>query len=203
MTINKASMALLLCVATAAAASSGDSVLLRASKSGKELDETTKKVKSMETSKKNVYGRDLQMCSTEGMALTGFTRDGRCVEEQDDVGSHHICIDLASIASTGKNFCDVTEQPDWCEDKMACSDDSEEKCPVQDWCVCQWAFAAYIEKAGGCDAIQEINCEATNIEALIAYKKKKKGGDHNIANALKCLKERCKLDADVDYAIAR
>jgi len=203
MIIRTATLTLLLCVAAATATFSGDSSLLRASKSGKESHETTKKGRGKETTKKNVYGKDLQMCSTEGMALTGFTRDGRCVEQQDDVGSHHICIDLASIASTGKNFCDVTEQPDWCDDKMACSDDSDEKCPVKHWCVCQWAFAAYIEKAGGCDAIQEINCEATNIEALKAYENKSRAGaDENVVNALKCLKQRCKLDADVDFAIA-
>ena len=79
---------------------------------------------------------------------------------------------------------------------------SEEQCPVKDWCVCQWAFATYIEKAGGCDAIQDINCEATNMEALSAYKKKQ-GDDQNVANALKCLEQRCKLDADFDIAIAR
>ncbi len=207
MTISVALLTLLLCIAiaTVTATSFDDNALLRASRGGKESDETTKKSKSKKTAKKNVYGNDLQLCSTEGMALTGFTRDGRCVEEQDDVGSHHICIDLSSIASTGKNFCAVTKQPDWCDDKMACSDDSDEKCPVKDWCVCQWAFAAYIERAGGCDAIQEINCEATNIEALIAYKKKKKeGADQNIVNALECLKQRCRLDdANVDYAIER
>ena len=195
MTISTASLTLFLCVATATSAASGDSVLLRATKSGKET--TMRRGK-----KKNIYGKDLQMCSTEGMALTGFTRDGRCVEEQDDAGSHHICIDLASISATGKNFCAVTEQPDWCDDEKACADDSEEQCPVKDWCVCQWAFAAYIEKAGGCDAIQDINCEATNMEALIAYKKKQ-GDDQNVANALKCLEQRCKLDADFDIAIAR
>jgi len=189
---------LLLCVAVANA-SYYDTALLRASKSGKESDATEEKGRSKDT-KKNVYGKDLQLCSTEGMALTGFTRDGRCVEQQDDVGSHHICINLASIASSGKNFCIVTGQTDWCDEKMACSDDSDEKCPVEHWCVCQWAFAAYIEKAGGCDAIQEINCEATNIEALKAYEEK--GADEKVANALKCLKQRCKLDVDVDYAIA-
>lgn len=205
MTISIALLTFLLCIATAA--SFDDSASLRASKRDKESDETTKEGRPKKTTKKNVFGNVLQLCSTEGMALTGFTRDGRCVEQQDDVGSHHICIDLASIASTGKNFCAVTEQPDWCDDKMVCSDDSDEKCPVKDWCVCQWAFAAYIEKAGGCDAIQEINCEATNMEALIAYKKeakKKKGADQNIVNAFECLKQRCKLDdANVDYAIER
>ncbi len=207
--IAQAPLTFLLCIAlaTATAASLDDSASLRASKRGKESDETKKESRSKRTTKKNVNGKDLQLCSTEGMALTGFTRDGRCIEQQDDVGSHHICIDLSSIASTGKNFCAVTGQPDWCDDKMACSEDSNEKCPVKDWCVCQWAFAAYIEKAGGCDAIQEINCDATNMEALIAYKKqtkKKKGVDQNIVNALECLKQRCKLDdANVDLAIER
>ena len=183
---------LLFVVVTTAAASDIDS-LLRAQKK--------KKDRSNKTTKKNVYGNDLQLCSTEGMALTGFTRDGRCVEEQDDVGSHHICIDLSSISSSGKNFCAVTGQDDWCDEEMACSDDSDEKCPVEEWCVCQWAFAAYIEKAGGCDAIQQINCEATNIEAIKAYKEKKKGADQSIVNALKCLQQRCNLDY-TDYAIA-
>ena len=186
-------------VAAVTAASSGDAAFLRTSKSDKESDARKKKGKNKETTKKNVYGKDLQLCSTEGMALTGFTREGRCVEEQDDNGSHHICIDLASISTSGKNFCTVTGQvvpTNWCDSKKACSDDSGEMCPVKDWCVCQWAFAEYIEKAGGCDAIQEINCEATNIEALKAYEKN--GAKKKIVNALKCLQQRCKLDADID-----
>jgi uncharacterized protein (DUF2237 family) len=192
-------LTLFFCVAAATAASSSDIdiALLRASKRDK-VSARKKKGRSQDV-KRNVYGKDLQLCSTEGMALTGFTRDGRCVEQQDDVGSHHICINLSSIASSGKNFCIVTGQPDWCDDKMACSDNSDEKCPVEHWCVCQWAFAAYIEKAGGCDAIQEINCDATNIEALKAYEGN--AADENVVNALTCLKQRCKLD-DADYATA-
>ena len=30
--------------------------------------------------KKNVKGGDLQLCSSSGMAMTGFTRDGYCTE---------------------------------------------------------------------------------------------------------------------------
>ena len=93
MIIRTATLTLLLCVAAATSTFSGDSALLRASKSGKESHETTKKGRGKETTKKNVYGKDLQMCSTEGMALTGFTRDGRCVEQQDDVGSHRSRLD--------------------------------------------------------------------------------------------------------------
>ena len=48
---------------------------------------------------------------------------------------------------------------------MPCSPDedgtnNDGDCLVQDLCVCQWAFAAYLQKAVGCDSIQEIVCEA-------------------------------------------
>merc|ERR1719240_2300324 len=104
----------------------------------------------------NVNGGALQKCSGKGMALPGFTRQGQCVDENDDAGSHHICIDMAS--NTGGNFCTVTGQPNWCSSKMACDGDSSHECNVKHWCVCQWAFAAYIERAGGCDKIQSIDC---------------------------------------------
>ena len=35
------------------------------------------------TDKKNVYGDELVTCSTDGMAMTGFTRDGFCTECAD------------------------------------------------------------------------------------------------------------------------
>ena len=95
----------------------------------------------------NVLGTPLKKCSGAGMALTGFTRQGECVDMNDDAGSHHICIDMAS--NTGGNFCSVTGQPDWCSSKMACDGDPSNECQVKHWCVCQWAFAAYIERAGG------------------------------------------------------
>ena len=94
----------------------------------------------------NIYGTDLKPCSSTGMALTGYTRNGYCV-------SHHICIDLSS--TQGGNFCKVTNQPDWCSSNMPCHGIHDGTCPAQKeckikhWCVCQWAFARYIEKAGG------------------------------------------------------
>ena len=54
----------------------------------------------------NVNGNALSSCSSDGMALTGYTRTGSCVDKNDDSGSHHICIDLSS--TTGGDFCDVT-----------------------------------------------------------------------------------------------
>jgi len=148
----------------------------------------------------NVYGKELQPCSGSGMALTGYTRSGSCVEYQDDSGSHHICIDLSS--TTGGNFCEVTGQSDWCSSYLACdtynddgNDDSQ--CPVEDWCVCQWAFASYIENAGGCDYIQELKCEAINMEAFKAYTSLAgSSSDYNkkYTNALDCIVSRCGID---------
>lgn len=134
------------------------------------------------------------------MALTGYTRSGSCVEYQDDSGSHHICIDLSS--TTGGDFCEVTGQSDWCSSYLPCdttNDDgnSDSNCPVEDWCVCQWAFASYIENAGGCDYIQELKCDAINMEAVNAYTSKAGGSsDYNkkYTNALDCLVSRCGIE---------
>ena len=140
---------------------------------------------------KNVLGTDLQPCSGPGMARTGFMRDGHCSETQDDRGSHHICIDLSSTAdSGGGNFCEVTGQPDWCSSQMSCHGDASTSCPVEHWCVCQWAFASYINKAGGCGAIQNVVCEATNMAAMAAYEGQA-ANSPGIAAALECLRERC------------
>merc|ERR1712161_21704 len=91
----------------------------------------------------NVYGKPLESCSEEGMALTGFTRSGSCVELDEDVGSHHICLDMSSLdgmhpdqtdPTQSQDFCQVTGQPDWCASKdMAChegGDDNGGGCPV-------------------------------------------------------------------------
>ena len=90
------------------------------------------------------------------------------------------------------NFCHVTGQSDWCSSSMACDGDASRQCPVQHWCVCQWAFASYIEKAGGCDKIQTIVCEATEMHALTAYRAQAASNAH-IAAALRCLESRCNI----------
>ena len=126
------------------------------------------------------------------MALTGFTRDGHCVEEDDDAGSHHICIDLSSTSNNGENFCQVTGQDNWCAEQMPCFDSSSAQCPVKHWCVCQWAFSDYLQEAGGCDAIQTIDCEATNIKAVEAYKAQE--GEQKFDDAYACLASRCHLE---------
>ncbi|KAH8072045.1 DUF2237-containing protein [Aureococcus anophagefferens] len=116
------------------------------------------------TAYKNVLGKELEHCSGAGMALTGYTREGQCVDRYDDAGSHHICINMKSTSNG--NFCDVTGQPNW--------------------------FASYLSRAGGCDKIQEIVCEATNMEAYIAYTK---SAQH--AEARACLEQRCGISAAI------
>lgn len=138
----------------------------------------------------NVYGETLQPCSAEGMALTGFTRTGYCVDQNDDTGSHHICIDLSS--ANGGNFCDVTGQEDWCSSEMPCDGDADSYCQVQQWCACQWAFASYLENAGGCDEIQDIVCASINLQAVWAYQGA--GSSSKYSKALECLVDRCGLD---------
>ena len=56
----------------------------------------------------------------------------------------------------------------------------------------QWAFSGYV-KAEGCSAIQSIDCEATNLEALKAYRAQSKlsGADVKYKIALDCIKTRC------------
>ena len=82
----------------------------------------------------SVTGKELEKCSGPGMALTGFTRTGQCVAHDDDAGSHHVCIDMAS--NSGGNFCTVTGQPDWCSSQMGC-DGGGGKCPIEHWCLPQ------------------------------------------------------------------
>ena len=79
---------------------------------------------------KNVYGETLQPCSSTGSALTGYTRTGSCVDYYDDVGSHHICIELSSMASNGQNFCQVTGQSNWCSSSMPCHENKDQSCQV-------------------------------------------------------------------------
>jgi len=146
----------------------------------------------------DVYGNKLSSCSEPGMALTGYTRTGYCVDQDDDHGSHHICINLSSVS--GGNFCDVTGQSDWCSSYMQChpssngnddysGDDDSGTCQVQNWCVCQWAFASYIENAGGCDYIQDIQCDAINIQSVKAYTQNSSSEKYQAA--LSCLEKKC------------
>merc|ERR1719353_2478212 len=101
-------------------------------------------------------------------------------------------------SNTGGNFCSVTGHPDWCSSKMQC-DGSAGQCPVKHWCVCQWAFASYLQRAGGCDKIQTVVCEATNMVALTHYREQA-SRDAGVKAALECLEQRCLRHATVAEA---
>ena len=95
-------------------------------------------------------------------------------------------------SNVGGNFCTVTGQPNWCDSMMTCDDNTHLQCPVKNWCVCQWAFAGYLQRAGGCDKIQNIVCDSINMVALKAFRVQAKGNP-GIAQALQCIEKRCKL----------
>ncbi|CAK0820592.1 unnamed protein product [Prorocentrum cordatum] len=133
-------------------------------------------------------GEALETCSKPGTAMTGFTRDGKCQDlGDDDAGSHHICIQMKS------DFCTQTGQPNWCTENQPCmakDGGTEGECKIGNWCVCQWAFARYIQMAGGCDAIVDLQCDATNLAAVKAYEADAKA-DKTIQDALDCIKQKC------------
>uniref|UniRef100_A0A7S4IIS8 Uncharacterized protein n=1 Tax=Prymnesium polylepis TaxID=72548 RepID=A0A7S4IIS8_9EUKA len=133
------------------------------------------------SSPQSVMGSSLATCSAPGEAMTGFTRTGSCVDLNDDAGSHHICIEMKA------DFCTVTGQDDWCSQPSSCMGQTGQ-CPIKHWCVCQWAFASYLAKAGGCDKAVDLKCEAVNQAAVKAYTA---SSEPTHKAALACLKQKC------------
>eukprot|EP00747_Dinoflagellata_sp_TGD_P194429 gnl/TRDRNA2_/TRDRNA2_61814_c0_seq1.p1 gnl/TRDRNA2_/TRDRNA2_61814_c0~~gnl/TRDRNA2_/TRDRNA2_61814_c0_seq1.p1 ORF type:complete len:329 (-),score=70.59 gnl/TRDRNA2_/TRDRNA2_61814_c0_seq1:3-890(-) len=139
----------------------------------------------------NVENTALQSCShspRRRMAKTGFTRDGKCeYVANDDQGSHHICIEMRS------DFCTETGQSNWCTGTAPCHDDANSQCPIVNWCVCQWAFATYLQEhvanGGTCSDIN-VHCDATNMQAAIAYSGM---SDTKHVNAFNCIKAHCNV----------
>ena len=147
---------------------------------------------SVESADLNVYGDALLDCSSSGTALTGFTRNGKCIDEKADTGTHNVCIDMTSTHHG--NFCTVTGQPNWCEQDHPCHDDPHANCPIAHWCVCEWAFQGYLNKAGGCDQIGNVVCESTNQKVIMDYQAAIAKGDKDAKVPLDCLREKCNLD---------
>merc|ERR1712083_556398 len=107
------------------------------------------------------------------------------------------------------NFCEQTGQPNWCAEQGECDFGDQTKvtentlCDREHWCVCQWAFAKYVQ-AQTCKNIQEVICDATNMEALKAYKtnlvkieaaidagEALEGSFKELKDALSCLMLKC------------
>merc|ERR1719331_913745 len=70
-------------------------------------------------------------------------------------------------------------------------------CPIGNWCVCQWAFAKYIDMAGGCNSIVNIECKSTNMAALKAYQNQA-SASASIKRALECLESRCGITSAME-----
>lgn len=68
-------------------------------------------------------------------------------------------------------------------------------CKIGNWCVCQWAFSRYLERAGGCDSVVDLVCDATNQAAFDAYVRSDRPADRA---ALDCIKKRCGFFKDVE-----
>jgi len=131
----------------------------------------------------NIMGNQLGSCSQPGTAMTGFTRDGKCGDVgSEDRGAHHVCIQMKS------DFCTVTGQPDWCTTRDFPCMGKRGSCKIGNWCVCQWAFARYLERAGGCDSIVDLVCDATNMAAFNAYSR---SNQPTHKAALECIKKKC------------
>ena len=134
---------------------------------------------------KNVYGNQLESCSSPGMAITGYTRSGSCTDNAGDTGSHHICVKNIDGGDSGENFCQITNQKDWCSEKGTCHGNPSNKCDRKKWCVCEWAFDSFVNEKG-CDAF-DIDCDATNELVLKHYE------EHDKKDALKCIQQKCKI----------
>eukprot|EP00441_Pelagodinium_beii_P033482 CAMPEP_0197628166 /NCGR_PEP_ID=MMETSP1338-20131121/6571_1 /TAXON_ID=43686 ORGANISM="Pelagodinium beii, Strain RCC1491" /NCGR_SAMPLE_ID=MMETSP1338 /ASSEMBLY_ACC=CAM_ASM_000754 /LENGTH=200 /DNA_ID=CAMNT_0043199095 /DNA_START=41 /DNA_END=643 /DNA_ORIENTATION=+ len=131
----------------------------------------------------SIMGKELGYCSQPGTAMTGFTRDGKCGDVGPaDAGAHHVCIQMKS------DFCTVTGQPNWCTTRTFPCMGKAGQCSIGNWCVCQWAFARYLERAGGCDSIVDLVCDATNMAAFEAYSRSNR--PEHVA-ALECIKKKC------------
>ena len=135
----------------------------------------------------NVYDKKLEPCSTQGMAKTGYTREGSCFTLPNDRGRHHICIDLQNA----KGFCPSTGQ-NWCDDEDPCDADPSKKCGIKNWCVCEWAFARYVENnVGPLEDCPKIQCDAVNKKVIQHYKEHLE--EPGVSKALDCIIKSCHL----------
>lgn len=148
---------------------------------------------------KNANGGVLQPCSAPGMALTGGSREGYCVDSYGRYGSH-ICMNIDNSNDDINNFCNLeyaqAKLPACRENGVfPCQQDTTKMCPVQNYCVHQCQFSHYLEEIGNCDDIQDIVCDAVNIRSLIAYGKRSYKGRYN--NALECIAKKCNIEEEM------
>ena len=152
---------------------------------------------------RNVYGKPLEKCSSEGMAITGFLDTGYCVDVEGYDDNHHvICVALHETEAPGYlygsyDFCEVigdTKPVNWCDSNLPCHHDENEMCPVEDWCVGENDIAKFIQLATGCDKLGTINCEATNEDVITHLERivnREEDDNMEYEIALACIKESC------------
>ena len=133
----------------------------------------------------NVFNKKLENCSYGNTAVTGYARDGMCNNYNSDTGSHHVCMDI-SRRFKNSNFCQITKQPNWCNEKSNCHNSNYRNCNKKNWCVCEWAFSDVVDKIG-CENVS-VNCEATNLKTIYNFKNNPK-----YKQALDCLKHKCNI----------
>ncbi|CAB9510268.1 expressed unknown protein [Seminavis robusta] len=159
----------------------------------------------------NVFGMELESCSTAGMAMTGITGTGHCVHFdylRNGEISKTICIDVPSFSKAywedhnhhlrnGGNFFAATGQVASLHQDMPCTQDPTQNCPVQHWCINEDAFAQYVDYVGGCQKVGRILCQSTNKQAIELYQQEVYDGTSNEheknQQALECLRLKCWL----------
>jgi len=153
---------------------------------------------SAQMNEQNANGGELQPCSTPGMALTGGSREGYCVDTYGHYGSH-ICMNIDNSNDDINNFCNLesTRKVSACVDNalFPCQEDTGLMCPVQNYCVHQCYFSKYLDVIGSCDDIQDIQCDAVNMRSLIAYGKR--ASIEKYGNALDCIAKKCDISDEV------
>ena len=149
----------------------------------------------------NIWAEPMERCSGDGMAMTGSKKTGYCTNDGDEEDFEVVCINIEKAKQPGLfyggyDFCTVIgdTDPNWCDEYHPCHHDPHQECSVQNWCVDAESLAEFIHKAGGCDKIGELNCEATNEKVLAHYEEEVLNGedsDRKLEIALDCIKQRC------------
>lgn len=94
----------------------------------------------------NIYGEPLQPCQDLPEDTNGsWNASGRCAGD----GIHSVCVQ-----SLPQSFCDLTEQNNWCQDRVR-----------RPHCICQGAYAAYATHAPQNNDMK-LKCSAINQDIL-------------------------------------
>ena len=128
------------------------------------------------------------MCPGEG-ARYG---DHKCNHDK----THRVCAQLLdaqtkkplSWGDDGHDFWQITKQSSWADKIKENGGDS--------WCICMWATADLIKKAG-CDNVH-LRCDSTDVQYVLnSYM----DSGRDLSEAKECLKKKCKAWVNTMIAI--